>query len=248
MILIKKNSPSQSIKENIAEVKSGVSWTAICREKDVTKARATFDQLDKGQIKKALYKEQHGICAYCMRKIASLDDMVIEHVQPLSEHVDQALDYSNWAGSCDGGRTVEEDSRKVLCCDAAKGNQEIHIDMYDPRQMAKIRYRTNGMIYTYPPDDVMENDINHVLNLNGIAQDGKVIEDTSTRVVQGRREAYRSCVVLFESLAKRKQLTAERLEKRADQLLAQDSYDQFVGVKVYFLRKRAGAIRKGERK
>lgn len=45
------------------------NYDAIRLPEDTQKLRDLFDQMPKKEIRKALCAEQHGICAYCMRKI-----------------------------------------------------------------------------------------------------------------------------------------------------------------------------------
>lgn len=133
-----------------------------------------------------------------------------------------------------GGRRVgeSEDSCHVLCCDASKGNREIMINSCNYVHMKKIRYSADGLIYTYPQDAVLETDINEVLHLNG--EDGT---DTSTRVIKGRREAYRSYVRFVKGRKTSKQ-SRRMIESKIRQIEEQDIYDEFAGVKLYFLKKK----------
>lgn len=127
MIWINKRKPSPELNKAVREAKKTANWKQIVQDNNVSLARKTFDGLHKDIIQSSLYAEQHGLCAYCMRKLHDPDDVIIEHIQPLSTHIDQALNYRNWAGVCDGGQK-SPDSRKILCCDASKHNQEIHIN------------------------------------------------------------------------------------------------------------------------
>lgn len=242
MILIRKEKADPAIVQNVHQVQKTVDWNSIAEGKDAKRARDAFDALDKGPIQKALFREQHGLCAYCMRRLPTEGKVRIEHIKPVSAFPQEALSYENWAGVCDGGETskVEENLHRVLCCDAAKKESEISIDVYDSKQITKIRYHKDGRIYTYPEDSVMEHDINEVLRLNGIIENGKVKADTSTHLVQGRKAAFESCERRFSN--KRKKLTSAQLYKEADALLQAEVYDEFVGVKVFFLRKKAKSL------
>ena len=72
-------------------------------------------------------KEQHGLCAYCMRRIHNDSSTTIEHWVPLSQNKEQALQYSNFLGVCHGGRKSETDDNKILCGDASKEETAIRI-------------------------------------------------------------------------------------------------------------------------
>lgn len=157
-----------------------------CRERlargDVEAARNAFDDLreTKDLIKESLLLEQHGLCAYCMQPIQGRTAR-IEHWRPLSKNTEEALEYANMFAVCFGGEKLEEpieggrqgQGKKVLCCDASKGNREIMINPSDSRQMMTICYSNDDVfIYTSTSDEKLEKDINDVLQLNGVRKDG----------------------------------------------------------------------------
>lgn len=138
-------------------------------------------------------------------------------------------------GVCDGGSKVKEedleDGRRILCCDAAKGNQEIKISPYNKGQMDKIRYHEDGTIYTHPKDEILEKDINDVLHLNG--ENGL---DTSTRLLRGRKEAYRS---YFNEMKRQgKNISRAYIERRIRTIESKDEYPAFAGVILYLLNRK----------
>ena len=57
-----------------------------------------------------------------------------------------------------------------------------------------------------------------------------------------KKDAYRSCIRYFDKLKKKNRFTPQQLLNMAEDLLRQDTYEQFVGVKVYFLRKMAKSL------
>ena len=161
MIYIQKLQPSQDILDNLNEAKRNFK---IQSSED---AKIAFDSLAKDLIRESLIKEQHGLCAYCMRRIIiegrdKVPTVTIEHYQPKSEYFDLVLDYKNMLAVCSGGR--DRNGKKNLCCDASKGDKEIKISPYNRNDMEKIRYKTDGTIYTYPEDTDLEHDINEILN------------------------------------------------------------------------------------
>lgn len=107
MIYIKKEKPSQCIIDKVNEIKRSPEWKNILPEN--TKAiREQFDLLPKEEIRKCLLKEQHYLCAYCMKRIENEGKhTTIEHWHPLSKYKDEALDYANMLGVCDGGKRVD---------------------------------------------------------------------------------------------------------------------------------------------
>lgn len=204
MIYIQKMHPPKSVVEQVNKIKKSPEWKEIS-EKDTKAIRSQFDLLPKEEIRESLLKEQHYLCAYCMKRIEN-DGLytTIEHWKPLSSDKEKALDYSNMLGVCDGGRkTVVSESRDhFLCCDAAKGNKtEMTLDPMNQGQMRLIKYRKNGEIYTDPKNDTLEKDINYTLRLNGaLDENGRLIADTSTQLLKGRRDAYKECQIFFEML------------------------------------------------
>lgn len=243
MILIHKEEPNPAIVQNIDEVKATFDWEDIVETKAGKRARHVFDRLEKSLIRKELFEEQHGLCAYCMRRFSSPDHIRIDHISSVAKFPEKALSYTNWVGVCDGGSKadLENTHTRVLCCDASKHDKDLTIDVYDPVQMEKISYRPNGEIFTDPEDAVMERDINDVLRLNGVTINGEFV-DTSTQLVQKRKEVFESCERLFDMNP-----TAAQLYKMADKLLKADVYEEFVGVKVFFLRRRARSLEAKEK-
>ena len=93
MIYIQKGPPHRDVSTKIAEIKRNPNWKQIppTRPADPEKAkgygdilRSYFDQLPKKEIRATLLEEQHYLCAYCMRRISNVDDVIIEHWFPLS--------------------------------------------------------------------------------------------------------------------------------------------------------------------
>ena len=68
MLYIKKEPPSPEVAQEISRVKRDAQWRQS-EQADSANARIAFDLLDKSIIRKQLIKEQHGLCAYCMRRI-----------------------------------------------------------------------------------------------------------------------------------------------------------------------------------
>ena len=169
-----------------------------------------------------------------MRRIEDTSGTTIDHWKPIEKNVDGALDYGNMLGVCDGGRTTDKgswpDGRHILCCDAAKGDREITINPYNESHMDKIRYSEDGTIYTHPKDEILDGDINDVLHLNG--ENGL---DTSTRLLHGRRETYRS---YFNEMKRQgNKISRAYIEKRIKAIESKDEYPEFAGVILYLLKR-----------
>lgn len=145
-------------------------------------------KLIEGVLTCCILHEQHGICAYCMKRIRMDSHSRVEHLVPLSK--DKAIDYMNMLGVCDGGEKVTDNQGHILCCDAHKKETEIELSPLNKVQMGKIAYDKDGRIFTEPKDVAMETAINDVLLINGIQKKDGTVRDTSTELLKGRRDAY----------------------------------------------------------
>lgn len=129
-------------------------------------AHLTFSDV-KSILKKALYREQSGLCAYCMRRLPSPDGdtghhIIIEHILCRERHVKRALDYRNMVACCNGCLG----NQKAACCDAHKRNKTLSFHFFDrpfhPEQL--IKYDRKGVISS--TNESLNDDINKILNLN----------------------------------------------------------------------------------
>ena len=66
MLYIRKEPPSPEVEQEISRVKRDVQWKQS-GQTDSAYARTAFNLLDISIIRKQLLREQHGLCAYCMR-------------------------------------------------------------------------------------------------------------------------------------------------------------------------------------
>lgn len=162
--------PLPEVIDKINQIKRSDVWRNI-PDKDVKAIRNQFESLPKDSIRYTLLKEQHGLCAYCMRRIHNDSSMTIEHWAPLSKNKEQALQYSNFLGVCHGGRKSEADDNKILCCDASKGEKAIRISPWNESHMKDIAYTSAGIIYTLSGNSDFEEDINRTLCLNGLTDE-----------------------------------------------------------------------------
>ena len=112
--------------------------------------------------------------------------------------------------------------------------------------MDKIAYDSDGKIYTKPRDEGMERDINEVLLLNGIQKRDGTVRDTSTELLKGRKDAYGRAKRMMETLNAKGKCTSATLKKIMDELYNREERDEFVGVQLYYFRKRYNSlIRRG---
>ena len=234
MLHIRKHPTKESIDE-ISRVKR--EQKQLLDRRDSQSAREVFECLDKTIVRESLVKEQHGLCAYCMRRIGNTSATTIEHWQPIEKNTYGAIDYKNMIGVCDGGRKIpslgDEEVSHILCCDASKGNTEITISPLNSVHMQKIRYSEDGKIYTYPKDKILERDINEVLHLN---RENNL--DTTTRLLWSRREAYRAYERFIKGLSQSNKLSRSFIEKKIKHMESQDTYDEFAGVVLYYLKRK----------
>jgi len=86
-------------------------------------ARRTFDGLEKGKLRVAMYREQRSLCVYCERRVEECYPFPpIDHWRPLSRNPELALHWKNLHLSCPSGET----------CDGAKGQRPLKWDDADP--------------------------------------------------------------------------------------------------------------------
>lgn len=242
MIYIEKEGLSASVEKCIIELCKGSKWKSLAAD-DTDAIRKVFDDdFPKSEVKKVLVHEQHGLCAYCMKRIRVDNHSRVEHWKPLSEDKEKALDYHNMLGVCDGGEKASGQLGRILCCDAHKGEQKISISPLNKGHMDGIAYKSDGTIYTESRDANLEHDINEVLLLNGIRKKDGSFRDTSTELVKGRRDAYERSRRIMDKLNQKGQCTSAVLKKIIDSLCEGEEYEEFVGVKLYYFAKKYDSL------
>lgn len=90
MLYIKKLYPLSEVIDQINEIKRSDEWKQI-PEGDTKAIREQFNLISKSGLRDTLLKEQHGLCAYCMKRIDNDDKTTIEHWTPLSKSKDKAI-------------------------------------------------------------------------------------------------------------------------------------------------------------
>lgn len=199
MILIKKKVPELSLLNELEIMQQKLSET----DED---AREVFDSKTdlKDLLRRSLFDEQHGFCAYCMSPLVlptkySLTRVTIEHYIPLSKSRDTVFDYNNLLLVCDGGQYVDspEGKKGVVCCDKSRGDAELFIDPKNPEHIEHLHYTDQGIIYYENPqdddEDKIKQNINIDLQLNGRWDRIKNISkgDTKTELKKKRKSAFR---------------------------------------------------------
>lgn len=242
MLYIEKEGLPKAVGRKIIELSKSEEWKNI-DEHDTDAIRRVFDNdFPKNEVKKILLHEQHGICAYCMKRIRMDSHSRLEHLAPLSKDKDKAIDYRNMLGVCDGGARSTGNQGHILCCDAHKKETEITTSPLNKLQMDKIAYDKDGKIYTKPRDEAMERDINEVLLLNGVQKKDGTVRDTSTELLKGRKDAYDRARKMMDSLNRKGKCTSVTLKKIMDELYNRDEREEYVGVWLYYFKKHYSSL------
>lgn len=245
MIYIKKKAPPSIMVREVSQIKSNPDWKKI-QLGNTQAIRGKFDELSKEPIRQKLLEEQSGLCAYCMRRIENNGRTThIEHWYPLSKDKEQALDYKNMLAVCDGGANYQGNAKKILCCDAFKGDEEeLTISPLNIQHMQKIIYDAEGYIKTKPHDMVLERDINESLRLNGLWKNNKFVADTSTELVKGRKDTYKLYKKIIKKLDHNGKCNSIQVKKKIDEIQAAEQKPEFAGVLLYFLNKKYNTLLK----
>lgn len=145
-------------------------------------------------IRRQLWEEQNGLCAYCMCKIKAPEDVRIEHYNarhPKSGTYDAAntLDYKSMLGVCYGNSLQPGVSEEDKTCDAHRGNIPLTVDPRDIYSIRKICYTSNG--YITSTDTEIKKDVEETLNLNCKAS--SLPENRKNVLIQVKREIKKMC-------------------------------------------------------
>ncbi|MCI6887616.1 MAG: TIGR02646 family protein [Lachnospiraceae bacterium] len=259
MIYIQKRRTPEMVKNRANEIKNEPynDYAGIVLPKDSSQLRDLFEQMPKNEIREALYREQHGLCAYCMGRIISKSSgMKIEHYKALSRNKEGALDYQNYLGVCYGGEKEGDEKPHVLCCDAVRKDRELNINPWDKRQMEAIAYHKNGEIFIRTDKGLdpgliknMQKDVDEVLGLNGVkSEDGRILYDTASKLVASRRSICDSVHSQFERWDKKKCLTVdflqEKINKLEKMLEGDHEAEPYIGVRLYFYKRKQEKLRR----
>ena len=178
-----------------------------------------MDEETKTALKKALLKESHYLCAYCMKRI-DLDCAFIEHWKPQSDEATDALEYSNLLAVCDGGKS---DQNPDLCCDSRKGHQKLTLDPTKEFHIQKIKYLRDGTICS--DDPVISHDLNEVLNLNCASRN---LKSNQCEVLNAFRNSG-----LKKFIGKKGEVNISRLKTFRSLLLGKTYRDPYVGIVIW---------------
>lgn len=262
MLYIRKKRTPDAIEKTVDEIKKtpGSGYEEIHVPEDSQQLRALFDMMPKNDLRNELYKEQHGLCAYCMKRITGhQSDTRIEHYKALSTDKKAALDYQNFLGVCYGGEKGDkvDSATSCLCCDAARGEKELTINPWNKRQMEAIGYyKKTGEIFVRQDvglgidlQKAMQRDIDDVLHLNGEKDSaGRIKWDTRSKLVASRRCICDSVCSQFERWSKKGILTADflqdKIEKLEEKLRDDNIADEYIGVRLYLYKRKEEKLRR----
>ncbi|MCD8386677.1 MAG: hypothetical protein LUD17_07265 [Bacteroidales bacterium] len=120
-------------------------------------------------LRNALYGEQGGICAYCMRRLQTEPDLAhiqtnrIEHLSPQSTDLTHTMEYTNMVMCCSGWSPSIE-TRDECHCDNNRGNQPLSLSPLDPKVIDSLSYGKDGSLIS--SNLLWNQEINTILNLN----------------------------------------------------------------------------------
>ncbi|MFA6783544.1 MAG: retron system putative HNH endonuclease [Sphaerochaeta sp.] len=196
-----------------------------------------YDNLPPGVkqvMRTSLYKEQHGLCAYCMAKVTETKESPIEHIIPRSTtHTGDvlSLDWKNMVLSCDGGRT---NNAKPVSCDAYKGDKPLlNLSPLHDACIKRISYSHSGKILS--EDDQYKHDLEDVLNLN------------NEMLVYTRKQILNRLNLEKNKKPRDRQARIRHLSRQLENLQRPDgegNLEAFVGVSIWYVKNKYEKLRR----
>ena len=188
------------------------------------------DYRNKNELRRALVREQRGICCYCMQRVRDDRDTKIEHWRPQS-YQDQQLVYRNLLAACPGGKGKPKSQQH---CDTRKRDRDLMWNPADPSHHIETRigYGSDGSIWSN--EGAFDSELNKVLNLN-------------LRLLKnGRKAVLRSILDWWghEKAKHRKPVPRSRFQRERQRWLPDDGeLRPFCQVAVWFLDQRISRLR-----
>lgn len=266
MLYIRKGPPKISVAQKTAEIKRSETWKNLPDDAPEDKEEASkytavlrdmFEQFPKYDIRETVIKEQHGLCCYCMRKIAnSGDEMRIEHWYPLNMDKRKAIEYSNFLGACTG--VCSDRYSEFQCCDNSKKGEVIKLDPQNQSMMDQIKYKSDGEIYfesspAWSEEEVkrFEYEINEVLYLNGSpfaemmdsnsSYGGASRQRIGCNELKSRRESIiRACKDRLLNERRKNQsrsIPIATVQKWIDDIESTEEYPEYAGVMLFYYKR-----------
>ena len=186
-------------------------------------------------IRKQMWTEQKGLCAYCMCKLNSPKDVRIEHYlarNPKDKEYDaaSALDYKNMLGVCYGNSLQPGTKEEDKTCDAHRGNKSLTVNPYDITSIRKIFYTSDG--YIASDDENINIDVNDTLNLNCKAR--SLPQNRKAVLIQAKKEIQKLCG------NKSHQFYLEVLERYYKRYAEREMLPPYCGIVIAWLGKELG--------
>lgn len=199
-----------------------VEWVEIKKTPGIT-----YEDADKTELRKSLYNEQGGLCAYCMRKINienRLTQTRIEHIKPRTISieegcVEETLQYNNMVLCCDGD--IAGDG--IYHCDRSKEDKRISFNLFNNIVFDTISYSTkNGQIKS--SNDVYDKEFNDILNLN------------HPRLMTNRLAVIKALITELGKKQWKKKDLKDKLECYTNKT-SDGTFREYCGVTIWFLKK-----------
>lgn len=189
-------------------------------------ANAYYDGADKVDIRQSLLEEQGYLCAYCMKRIR-LEETTIEHLDSQS-HISEkeALNYERMVGVCLGRRGAK---LKEQTCDAHRGNIEISVNPFLKASIDKIKYGTDGRIYS--EDSEIDKDLDKTLNLN--CEEARLKENRKATLEALKKYLYQR---KDQGIWSKEYL--EKIKQKFEEKDSKGQFQEYAGLIVWYLNKR----------
>lgn len=183
---------------------------------------------NKDDIRQSLMDEQGCLCAYCMRRIANIHDVKIEHYLPQSRVGEtESLDYRYMLGVCKINSTGPYSTQT---CDSHKGNATLTVNPWSEQSIAQIYYEHGtGIIKS---DDVnIHKDLDETLNLNYV----------DSWLPSNRKRALDELKQYLVKLHKRGTWGKTMLERLKSHYLSKEQngqYQEYIGILIWYINKK----------
>lgn len=158
---------------------------------------ACYEELpskERKDIRRQMWTEQKGLCAYCMRQIKNPEAVRIEHYNARHPEggiytAESTLDYKKMLGVCYGNSFQPEVREADTTCDVHRGNVPLTVDPYNLYSIRKIRYTSEG--YITSDDKEIKTDLDETLNLN--CRTSSLPENRKNVLDQTKKEIRKLC-------------------------------------------------------
>lgn len=226
-----------------------IEWKAEREKPD----RGSFEAIQ--ELRQSLYKEQGGICAYCMQRLE--DELTpikdreikvvakggheivknkVEHIitQSESKHLNQPdndFDYNNMLLCCNGKTNFKDEIH--IHCDTLRQNSELTLSPLQKDFIDQIKYDNSGRIYT--DIEPWDTEMGKVLNLNcGVMLNNRkaVLAAVRTKLTGYNKRKKRTTHAPFDMGQMKSELSSWNHRD------ANDLYKPYCGIVAWYLEKK----------